>query len=110
MSTIRMEDHRGWGDRIDWFNFDTRRIEGHLSIIPEVGDHIISRMGSGKNAVFEIIKVDRCYDPRDQFFATVKDIGYESGEECFFVSDQEEYDKLIKIWDEARERIKEGDE
>ena len=101
MRTIRMENHTGWGNGIDWFDFDTRRIGGHLTPLPEVGDQIIARMESGKNGLFEIIKVDPCYNPRDQFFATVKDIGYESGEKCFFVRDQREYDKLEKIWNAA---------
>lgn len=101
MRTIRMQDHNTWGNSISWFDFDRRRIGGHLSEIPEIGDRIIAKMGSGKNGLFEIIKVDWCYDPADQFFATVKDIGYEDGTECFFVNDQEEFDKLSKIWDAA---------
>ena len=104
-----MEDHKGWGDRVGWFDFDSRRIEGHMSNTPSVGDHIIAKMQSGKNGVFEIIKVDWCFEPQDQFFATVKDIGYEDEEECFFVNDQKEFDKLNKIWSKALQAAEPND-
>ncbi len=103
MRIIRMEDHTGWGNHIGWFDFDSRRVDGHMSPIPEVGDYIIAKMQSGKRGVFEIIQVKWCVDPHDQFFATVKDIGYENGEKCIFVNDQKEFDRLNKIWNKAIE-------
>ena len=98
-----MEDHRVWGNSLSWFHFESRRIGGHMEQIPEIGDRIISKMGSGKNGVFKIIKVDYCYNPHDQFFATVKDIGYENGAECVFADTQEENDNLIKMWAKIEE-------
>jgi hypothetical protein len=96
-----MEDHNGWGNRVDWCDFETRRVDGHMTPIPEVGDRIISKMESGKRGVFEIISVKRGYNTTDQFFATVKDIGLEDGTRCWFCNNQKELDKLNEIWEKA---------
>jgi hypothetical protein len=71
-----MEQHQGWGDRIGWFNYPTR-IEGHLQDRPKVGDRVTCQMKSGKVGVFRVTEVKTFTDPPDQFFATVKPLGYE---------------------------------
>jgi hypothetical protein len=72
----RMEQHKGWGNRIGWFQFPTR-IEGHLRDRPKAGDRVTCQMKSGKVGVFEVREVDLMRDPPDQFFATVEPLGYE---------------------------------
>ncbi len=64
-----------WGDAISWLDWDTRRVTGHKSVPPMKGDYLIAELGQG-DAVFQFVSVDRMSDPPDQFFATVKDIGY----------------------------------
>lgn len=73
---IDAREHKFWGDRIQWFNWDTRKIVGWLDRIPSIGDEIRFQMQSGKVAQFEVIEIERCRDPQDMFFATLKDIGY----------------------------------
>jgi hypothetical protein len=60
---------------IHWFDYDRRRIVGHTGK-PKVGDVFTSKMKSGKIGVFEVTKVDWQMDPRNMYFADVKDVGY----------------------------------
>ena len=59
-----------------FMNYDTRRVSGWASRQPKVGDKLRCSMQSGKVAEFEFTEVEGCLDPRDQYFATVKDLGY----------------------------------
>ena len=68
--------HEGWGDRIQWSNYDERRVVGWLQRIPDVGDEIQFKMQSGKVARFGVLKVERAWNVDDMFFADVMDIGY----------------------------------
>jgi len=70
------QEHTGWGDRISWSDWDTGRVNGHLHRIPRVGDKLRQLCESGKIAEFEFIKIERCDDPTDIFFATVKPLSY----------------------------------
>ena len=70
------ETRSGWGNAIDWMDWDKREIVGWLSRIPEVNDEIQKKMESGKIARFIILSVERCGDPPDMFFAKVADVGY----------------------------------
>jgi len=71
-----MDEHNSWGNNIEFFDYETRRIMGHLTPLPKIGDKLIAKMISGRKFKFEFIKVEPCIDPSDMFFATVKDIGY----------------------------------
>lgn len=64
-------------DGIDfyWSDYDKRVICGH-SGSPEAGDVFTAKMQSGKIAVFEVTNVRWCNDPRNMYFADVKDVGY----------------------------------
>ena len=42
----------------------------------KVGDLVRCQMQSGKTAEFEVIKLNRMSDPKDQYFAKVKDVRY----------------------------------
>lgn len=65
------------GIDIYWMDYDRRRICGH-SYRPKVGEGFRAKMQSGKYGIFLITKVDWCGDPRNMYFATVKDMGYEN--------------------------------
>jgi len=69
-----------WGDRIEWMHEmkddGTGRIVGWKTPAPEPGDFIICPMRSGKTGQFRLMKIERCNDPRDMFFADVKWAGY----------------------------------
>ena len=77
-----MWEYNTWGYAINWFNYDAKRITGHLPDdlmgfkTIKVGDELRAKMQSGKVARFKITKVKRCQDPPDMFFATVNYIGY----------------------------------
>ena len=71
-----MMKHRSWGDRIQIFNWDERRICGWLSRIPKEGDRLRIPMKSDKIAEFKIINIEKCGDPPDMFFADIEDIDY----------------------------------
>ena len=59
-----------------WFDYDRMRVSGWATARPERGDLLLSQMQSGKTAVFEFVSVDYMRDPPDQYFATVKGVGY----------------------------------
>jgi hypothetical protein len=65
-----------WGHHVEWFNFEKRRIWGHKTPLPKVGDFVDCDMQSGQRCRFEIIKVEGQSNPRDMFFADVSDYGY----------------------------------
>ena len=72
-----MQRHLGWGNAINWSNYEKRRVYGHLQRRPRVGDELISKMESGKIARFVFTNVEYSTDPHDMFFADLTDIGYE---------------------------------
>ena len=72
-----MDKHSGWGNAINWSNYEERRISGHLQRKPVIGDEIIAKMESGKIVRYGVTKVEYMHDPRDMFFADVMDIGYQ---------------------------------
>lgn len=78
--TINMADHTGWGNSIYWLDYKKRKLTGHLTPVPEVGDKVICEMKSpSKFRHFRIFTVARMLDfadPPDQFFVTVNDSGY----------------------------------
>lgn len=67
-----------WGHRISITEFkgDWGRCNGHISPPVKEGDTFRYQMESGKIAEFELTKVKNCNDPRDQFFAEFKPLGY----------------------------------
>ena len=73
---IRMWEHAYWGDNIEWFHFEDRTLVGWLPIRPKKGDYVLDKMTSGNVAVFKVVSVELQRDPRDMFYATVKDMGY----------------------------------
>ena len=68
-------EHSGWGNNIDWSDFAIRRLYG-LCYGVRKGDYIRCEMESGDIASFKIVNIEYKSDPRDMFFATVKDVGY----------------------------------
>ena len=66
----------GWGNNIAWYDWSTRKVYGHVTPVPEVGDFWEHRMKSGNIAVFQFVKVERQSNPTDMFFAHVRDCGY----------------------------------
>ena len=78
--------HSGWGDHIDWndpkefsqksLDKDTFGVNGHLPIIPQKGDTLLGEFE--KSFIkFKFVEVERCLDPNDMFFGTVKAIQQE---------------------------------
>lgn len=72
----KKEEHRGWGDSISWMDWDKRKLMGHTTPLPAVGDELHCQMQSGKVATFRFKKINPCTDPSDMWFATVEDQGY----------------------------------
>ena len=66
----------GWGNRIEWFSWGKRKVNGWKTPMPVVGDILHSPMASSKIGVFKFISVEPCGNPSDMFFATLEDIGY----------------------------------
>lgn len=71
-----MRKHKGWGNSIQFNDWEKRRLVGWTSPIPKKGDELIAEMFSGKLGKFLFVKVEPCIDPSDMWFATVKDLGY----------------------------------
>lgn len=74
---ITMDEHGTWGNSISFFDWESRRVTGHMRQKPKVKDILRCKMSSGKVARFEFTEVKSMSDPPDQFFATVKDLDYE---------------------------------
>jgi hypothetical protein len=91
-----MQNHQSWGNAIYFSDWDKNRaggfldqniirVHGHLFRIPEVGDTLTcdchNRIDKSRKITmkFEFIKVDRCNDPKDMFFAKVKNLGCVEG-------------------------------
>lgn len=72
----KMWEHKGWGNAINWFDFEKGKVVGFLSVIPSVGDELQCQMESGKIMRFRFDKIERMRDPRDMFFADMSIIGY----------------------------------
>lgn len=73
---INLWEHAGWGDSIMFYDWEKRRLVGHLGKRPKIGDEIRSKMESGKIGRFLVSEVEYCRDPNDMFFCTVKDLKY----------------------------------
>ena len=73
--TYNMSDYRGWGNSISWTDWPKLQVHGHLSSIPDIGDVLTCEFKSGNIGEFQFVKVDRCRDPQDMFFASVKYLG-----------------------------------
>jgi len=67
----------GWGNSIQWQNWERRSIVGWKYRTPETGDILRCQLTRGW-ARFVFTKIDRCMDPKDMFFADVRDLGYEA--------------------------------
>ena len=70
-------DHQGWGNAINWTDYEKCQISGHIDKMVnggiKVGDLIHTPLKSGNIGVFEFIEVSYGNrDPRDLFFAKVK--------------------------------------
>jgi len=66
----------GWGNAINWQDWERRRVVGWKQRHPKMGDRLDAEMQSGRVAVFRFTNVEPCLDPRDMFFASVEDMGY----------------------------------
>lgn len=70
-------EHNGWGNSINWRNYDERNLFGFIKNPKvKIGDEFRDKMESGKVMRFEVIELDYKSNPTDMFFATVKDVGY----------------------------------
>lgn len=71
-----MDERKGWGNRMSWTDWETRRVNGHTTPRPRIGDELRCTLKSGGIGRFRVVDVDLCADPSDMWFATVADIGY----------------------------------
>lgn len=77
---IKAWEHNGWGNAVQWSDYNELRVVGWLDDLPVENDEIQFKMRRkfDKNVVtrFIVTDVERCGDPRDMFFATVKPFAY----------------------------------
>lgn len=73
---IRMWEHVSWGNNVEWFDFRHGQLVGWLTTLPKKKDYVLEKMDSGRIAVFRVVSVEPQPDPKDMFFATLKDLGY----------------------------------
>jgi hypothetical protein len=73
---INMWEHKGWGNAINWLDFEKRKMYGHLYDKPRIGDLINCQMQSGKVHSFIVVDVEYKSDPPDMFFCDVSDYKY----------------------------------
>lgn len=66
----------GWGNRIEWFDFQKRKITGWKQRRPVIGDLIKCPMESGNDGLFRVTSIEYMSDPRDMFFADTEPVGY----------------------------------
>ena len=68
-STINV--HGKWND-----NSNIQEVVGWKQIKPRVGDLLLIKMQSGRDAAFLFAEVEYCGDPHDMFFGTVQAMAY----------------------------------
>ncbi len=73
---IKLWQHNTWGNSVYFNDWEKRKITGFLRNLPVIGDCIHTKMESGSTAELMIIDIKYTHNPKDMFFATVKDIGY----------------------------------
>ena len=73
---VMYEMFGGWGNRIEWLNYNNGKIAGWKQRKPVIGDLIKCPMESGKDKLFRVINVKYMADPQDMFFADTEDAGY----------------------------------
>ena len=68
---IHMEQHRSWGDHIQWVDFakPNHKVFGHMPNKPRVGDELRSKE---KRFRFDSVKYES--NPSDMFFADLSEI------------------------------------
>ena len=76
---INMWDHNGWGNSIKWFDWEKRKVYGHMQRRPKVGDELRAEMQSGQIHRFIFTSVKLETNPRDMFFGFVIDWKYHEG-------------------------------
>ena len=95
---INMWERTGWGNSVQFTDYDKGSISGHLSVRLKIGDEVRSKMQSGKIGRFKIIAHRQCHDPSDMFFATVEAIGYVGEPEIVKVKKKFEWHKLFNVF------------
>lgn len=75
MAIIEGWRHKSWGDNINFFDWNTRKIYGLMTPKPKIGDEYRERTLSGQIYCFKIVAMEFPGDPHDMFFADVEDIG-----------------------------------
>lgn len=73
---INVWEHNGWGNSISWYDWKKRRLDGHMTPKPNVGDEIRDKLESGKIGRFRVKYVDHVTDVHDMFWCQVSDVGY----------------------------------
>lgn len=82
----------GWGNHISWLNDGVadrvglddgtvgqghRKVYGHKSFKPRLGDLLTCQMQSGRIGIFKFVEIEYLTDPDDMFFGTVEFLEYE---------------------------------
>jgi len=73
---IMYEMFGGWGNRIEWDNFQERTVRGWKQRRPVVGDLVKTPMASGADGVFRFVSVEYANDPSDMFYGQLEGLGY----------------------------------
>lgn len=63
----------GWGNKIEFTNFDKGEIYGFCAVTPKRDDLVELKKPDGTKFWFRFVSVGPCYDPPDMFFAEVED-------------------------------------
>lgn len=85
----------GWGDAINVIDWEKRKFVGWKPRSPQVGDYLFCKMESGKVGILRFKEVEYMRDPRDMFFATCEDVGFEG--ECELPEMEMEHDPLDEL-------------
>jgi len=104
-----MWEHKNFGDRMAWLDFDGGEIEGHIGSFGDKvkkDDEIRCKMQSGKISRWKVIKVEYQKDPTDQFFAWCVFLGYVEGVTFDVNKAQEDEDKYANIWEKNKELVR----
>lgn len=80
---IKGWEHNGWGNSVDWSDYNQLRVVGWLYNKPEENDEIQFEMvrpdGEKVKTRYIVTNVEYMRDPHDMFFATVKPFAYVGG-------------------------------
>lgn len=71
-----MDEHRSWGNNIQWSNIPDLKLVGWTTPRIKIGDEVLSETQSGKTMRYAVIDTEHAHGVDDMWWAHVEQLGY----------------------------------